>query len=95
MGNDFILSISEEVGLLHKTEMLLVGLGLGKMNPEKLRLKLFNRLAGDKKDAVPEVLIVASVEREGSNQAWLGRGREIRASDVFGANCGQKNFSQR
>jgi len=52
LGNDFILSISEEVGMIHKTEMLLVGLALGEMNPEKLRLKLFTRLAGDKKDAV-------------------------------------------
>jgi hypothetical protein len=49
LGNDFILSISEEVGVIHKTEMLLVGLALGKMNPEKLRLKLFTRLAGEKK----------------------------------------------
>jgi hypothetical protein len=72
--------------------MLLVGPALGKMNPEKLRLKLFTRLAGDKKDAVQEALMVAGVEREGSNQAWLGRGREIRASEVFGANFGQKNF---
>src|SRR5580700_9334842 len=52
LSNDFILSISEDVGMIHKTEMLLVVLTLGKMNPEKLRLKLFNRLAGDKKDAV-------------------------------------------
>jgi hypothetical protein len=51
LGNDFILSISEEVGVIHKTEMLLVGLALGN-NPEKFRLKLFTRLAGDKKDAV-------------------------------------------
>src|ERR1700675_4093658 len=51
LGDDFILSISEEVGVIHKTEMLLVGLALGKMNPEKLRLKLFTRLAGEKKDA--------------------------------------------
>jgi hypothetical protein len=52
LSNDFILSISEEVGMIHKTEMLLVVFALGKMNPEKLRLKLFTRLAGDKKDAV-------------------------------------------
>jgi hypothetical protein len=30
--------------------MLLAGLALGPMNPEKLRLKLFTGLAGDKKD---------------------------------------------
>jgi hypothetical protein len=60
LGNDFILSISEEIDVIQKTEMLLVGLALGKMNPEKLRLKLFTRLAGDKKDAVQEALIVAS-----------------------------------
>jgi hypothetical protein len=73
--------------------MLLVGLALSeKMNPEKLRLKLFTRLAGDKKDAVQEALIVTSVEREGSDQAWLRKWREIRASDVFGANFGQKSF---
>jgi hypothetical protein len=61
LGNDFILSISEEVDMIHKTEMLLVGRALGKMNPEKLTLKLFTRLAGYKKDAVREALIVASL----------------------------------
>jgi hypothetical protein len=61
LGNDFILSISEEVGMIHKTEMLLVGRALGKMNPEKLRLKLFTRLAGYKTNAVREALIVASL----------------------------------
>jgi hypothetical protein len=60
LGNDFILSISEEIDVIQKTEMLLVGLALGKMNSEKLRMKLFTRLAGDKKDAVQEALIVAS-----------------------------------
>jgi len=36
--------------------------------------------------------MVASVDRERSDQAWLRRGLEIRASDVFGANFGQKIF---
>jgi hypothetical protein len=37
--------------------------------------------------------MIASVEREGSRQACLGKGREIRASDVFGASFGMKSFS--
>jgi hypothetical protein len=37
LGNAFILSVSEEVGMIRKTEMLLVGLALGMINPEKLR----------------------------------------------------------
>jgi hypothetical protein len=53
--------------------MLLVGPALGKMNPEKLRLKLFTRLAGDKKDAVQEALMVAGVERR--IQSGLARER--------------------
>jgi hypothetical protein len=76
--------------VIHKMEILLVDLALGQMNPERLRLKLFTRLAGDKKDAVQEALMVPSVERERSNQAWMRGGREMRASDVFGANFGQK-----
>jgi hypothetical protein len=70
LGNDFILSSSESIEMIHKTEMLLIGIARGKVNPEKLRLKLFTRLAGNKKDAVQETLLIAGVEGEGSNQAW-------------------------
>jgi hypothetical protein len=93
LGNDFILSISEEIDVIQKTEMLLVGLALGKMNPEKLRLKLFTRLGWRQKRCCAGGSHCRQPEREGSDQAWLRRWCEIRASDVFGANFGQKSFS--
>src|SRR5580658_1226799 len=92
LGDDFVLAVSEEVGVVHEAKMLLVGFVFGKMQPEKFGNEFLTGLRGNKKQGVDEALVAASIEGKRSDQAGL-RGRcKIGASDIFGANVGKQRF---
>jgi len=48
LGDDFVLTGSEEVGVIHETKVFLVGFRFGKVHPEEFRDELLAGLVGDK-----------------------------------------------
>lgn len=47
-GDDLVLPVSEEVGMIHEAEMFLISFRFGKVHPEEFRNELLAGLVGDK-----------------------------------------------
>jgi hypothetical protein len=64
LGDDLILTVSEQVSVIHETKVSLVGFAFGKVHSKEFRDEFFAGLARDKKYAVHEAFVAAGVERE-------------------------------
>jgi hypothetical protein len=74
LGDEFVLTVPEQVGVIDETEMFFIRFGLRKVQPEEFWNELLAGVVRHKKYGVNKAFVVASIEREGPDQAGL-RGR--------------------